>query len=115
MAISAATLRMSDTGGKREAEESLSAGEFSARACAAASIIALVTRRAPEATSPSPMAGKMKTLLHWAIGIVLPANWTGGKGEPVAIRARPSVQRIKSSGFASDLMVGLESGKIMGR
>src|SRR6266853_4666645 len=40
---------------------------------------------------------------------------TGANGEPDAIRARPSVQRIRSSGVASDFEVGFESGKIIGR
>src|SRR5216683_7066623 len=42
-------------------------------------------------------------LLPWAMGILRPPELTGAKGEPVATRARPSVHRIKSSGFASDL------------
>lgn len=66
------------------------AGEFSASALAAASIIGSVTRRATEAIKPSPIAGKMKTMFDWAIGIVLPEKWTGGKGEPVATSARQS-------------------------
>src|ERR1700744_4988069 len=40
---------------------------------------------------------------------------TGANGEPDATRARPSVQRIRSSAVASDFDVGFESGKIMGR
>src|SRR6266404_3402829 len=106
---------MSVKGGSNDAEESLRAGELPASARAAASIIASVTRRAPDATTPSPMAGKMKTLLHCAMGMVRPPYRTGAKGEPVATRARPSVQRIKSSAFASDFVVGFDSGKIIGR
>src|SRR5437868_2615965 len=40
---------------------------------------------------------------------------TGAKGDPVAINARPAVHWIKSSAVASDLEVGLDSGKIIGR
>ena len=36
---------------------------------------------------------------------------TGANGEPDATRARPSVQRIRSSAVASDFEVGFESGK----
>lgn len=45
----------------------------------------------------------------------LPLTWTGGKGLPVPMRARPLVQRMRSSGTASDLLVGLERGKMTGR
>src|SRR6201996_7288978 len=40
---------------------------------------------------------------------------TGANGEPDATRARPSVQRIRSSAVASDFEVGFESGKMIGR
>ena len=39
----------------------------------------------------------------------------GAKGLPVAIRARPSVQFTRSPGTASTRLVGLESGKMIGR
>ena len=39
----------------------------------------------------------------------------GAKGLPVATTARPSVQAITSAGTASELDVGLESGKTSGR
>src|SRR5262245_25873660 len=39
----------------------------------------------------------------------------GFVGEPVATRARPSVQRIRSPAAASERSVGLESGKMTGR
>src|ERR1700752_4222898 len=54
-------------------------------------------------------------LLHCAMRIFLPSKLTGAKGEPVATSARPLVQLIKSSAVASDLEVGLERGKIIGR
>src|SRR6201993_5571054 len=47
--------------------------------------------------------------------ILRPLGLTGANGEPDATRARPSVQRIRSSAVASDLDVGFESGKIIGR
>src|SRR2546425_12514759 len=54
-------------------------------------------------------------LLHWAMGIALPPWGTGANGEPVATSARPVVQRIRWSAFASDFDVGLDSGKMIGR
>src|SRR5580692_9576739 len=54
-------------------------------------------------------------LLHWEMGMLRPSNWTGGKGEPVATRARPFVQRYKSAGRASECSVGFDRGKMMGR
>jgi hypothetical protein len=71
-AISTATLRSSLSGGRSEAVASLRAGEFSPRARAAAKIIPSVTRRARHATTPNPMAGKIYTLLHCAMGMVRP-------------------------------------------
>src|ERR1700743_3450096 len=47
--------------------------------------------------------------------IVRPLWTTGANGEPDATRARPSVQRIRSSAVASDFEVGFESGKMIGR
>ena len=44
------------------------------------------------------------------------SSWTtGSNGLPVATRARPSVQAIRSAGTASALEVGLDSGMITGR
>ena len=40
---------------------------------------------------------------------------TSSNGLPVAIRARPSVQAIRSAGVASAREVGFESGKMIGR
>jgi hypothetical protein len=40
---------------------------------------------------------------------------TGGNGLPVATSARPSVQRIRSSGWASHVDVGFDSGMMIGR
>src|SRR6266699_6645979 len=39
---------------------------------------------------------------------------TGGKGLPVPITARPSVQARRSLGVASDRDVGLDKGKMIG-
>jgi hypothetical protein len=50
---------MSVKGGSKDAEESSRMGEFSASDRAAANIIAFVARRAPDATTPSPIAEKM--------------------------------------------------------
>jgi hypothetical protein len=61
-------------------------------------------------------SGNMYTLLHRAIGILRAAITDRGKGDnPVATSGRPSVQRIKSSAFASDCVEGFESGKMTGR
>src|SRR3712207_8427157 len=46
---------------------------------------------------------------------VRPSWSTGGNGLPVATRARPSVQAIRSSGSASHREVGLDSGRMIGR
>ena len=67
----------------------------------AASSMLSVTRVAPDAAIASPMAGKMYTLLHWAIGTRFAPHSTGAKGEPVAISARPSVHFMRSAGVAS--------------
>ena len=61
------------------------------------------------------MAGKMNALLHWETTLSPSGVGTGGKGEPVAIRARPSVQAIRSAGTASARLDGFDSGKITGR
>jgi hypothetical protein len=114
-AISTAARRSSVSGGNNGAARFARAGECLARARAAAKNMPSVTRRARVADTASPMAGKMNTLLHCEMRILRPLCTTSGKGEPVAISARPSVQRSKSSGTASDFEVGLESGKIIGR
>src|SRR3954471_24420049 len=46
---------------------------------------------------------------------VRPLNVTGPNGLPVAMRARPSVHCMRSAGIATDLLVGFESGKMIGR
>src|SRR5258705_8957429 len=53
--------------------------------------------------------------MHCAMVILRPLWLTGANGEPDATKARPSVQRIRSSAVASDFEVGFESGKIIGR
>ena len=82
---------------------------------AAARNIPSVTSRASATRAPRPTPGKMNALLPWPTRRVRPAWTTEGKGLPVATRARPSVQRRTSSGEASAWLVGLESGKIIGR
>ena len=72
-----------------------------------ASLMRLVSETMP----PRPSPGKMKTLLAWPIR----RPSTGGKGLPVAMSARPSVQRTMSSGVASAMAVGFESGITIGR
>src|SRR5207244_11313524 len=73
------------------------------------------TGRARVPDTARPMAGKMNTLLHWETRTFRPRYSTSANGEPVAINARPSVQRNRSAGTASDFEVGLDSGKIIGR
>ena len=73
-----------------------------------------MTRRVRVADSASPIAGKMNTLLHWETRTLRLRYSTSANGEPVAINARPSVQRSRSAGTASDFEVGLDSGKIIG-
>ena len=46
---------------------------------------------------------------------VTPAYFDGAYGLPVAMSARPSVQRSRSWGVASQRSIGLERGKMMGR
>jgi hypothetical protein len=73
--------------------------------------MASVMRLVSETIAPSPSPGKMKTLFAWPI-------WrppTGANGLPVAISARPSVQRTTSSGRASAIAVGFDSGMMSGR
>ena len=74
-----------------------------------------VTRRAPLTVRPSPTPGNTKELLHWPMRWRLPSSTTGSNGLPVATIARPSDQRIASSGVHSVFEVGLESGKMIGR
>ena len=59
--------------------------------------------------------GKTKTLFAWPISRRRPSTSTASNGEPVATRARPSVQRRTSTGVASETEVGFESGRTMGR
>src|SRR5512137_305994 len=82
---------------------------------AAAANIRSVTRRAWQATTPSPTPGKMYELLPWPDTKVLPSRWQGGKGLPLAKMALPPDQRYASSALHSDREVGLESAKTMGR
>ncbi len=64
--------------------------------------------------SPSPIPGKMKTLLPWPIRCCRPLNSTGANGLPVATIARPSDHRIACSAVHSLFVVGFDSGKING-
>src|SRR5262249_560806 len=74
-----------------------------------------VTLRALDASNPRPTAGKIKTLLHWAISILFAPYFTGANGDPVATSARPSVQAMRSEGSASERLVGVDKGKMIGR
>src|SRR5579871_2456943 len=115
IAISTATRRKSSTGGSSRPLNPETAGECSASERAAAKIIPSVTRRALEAITPRPIAGKIQTLLHCAIGTISSPYFTGANGDPVATSARPLVHAIKSAADASDFDVGFDSGKIIGR
>ena len=57
----------------------------------------------------------MNTLLAWPMSCRSPNRSTGSNGEPVATRARPSVQSRTSAGVASATDVGFESGMTTGR
>lgn len=61
------------------------------------------------------MPGKQVELLHSATSYVVPLYATGGKGEPVAMRALPLDHSLISFGSASWRRVGFERGKMMGR
>ena len=74
-----------------------------------------VTRVARLAVTASPMAGKTYTLFACATGPRARSPCSGGKGDPVAISALPSVQRSRSAGLDSACEVGLDSGKMTGR
>ena len=71
--------------------------------------------RDSDTMAPSPMPGKMNTLLAWPICQVRPARDTGPNGDPVATSARPSDHAMTSAGTASEIEVGLDSGRTMGR
>src|ERR1700747_1678463 len=107
--------RMFCTPGSKEAVGSLIAGEFSPNAFAAANSILSVTRCACDATNPRPTAGNMYTLLHWAMSILFPPYLAGPNGEPVATSTLPSGHEIKTLASASEWLVGLDSGKMIGR
>src|ERR1700676_4482926 len=54
-------------------------------------------------------------LLTWATTYVTPLYVAGAKGRPVATTASPSVQVIRSAGFASDCAGGFDNAKMIGR
>ena len=111
----AETGRRSFTGGSSGAP-GVVASDSAATASAAAAIMPSVIRLARATVTPSPRPGKTSALL--ACAIVVGARRrasTGGNGLPVAISARPSVQRIRSAGSASHFEVGLDSGMMIGR
>lgn len=54
-------------------------------------------------------------LLPWPGTRSLPSTWRVGKGEPDAKRHLPLVCLLASSKVHSDLLLGLERGKIIGR
>ena len=114
MPTAADTSRRSSTGGS-SAAPGLRTSESSATAWAAAAIMASLTRLARDTATPSPRPGKTSALLAWAMTYRWPSWSTGGNGLPVATRARPSVQRSRSSGSASHLEVGFDSGRMIGR
>ena len=89
--------------------------DAAATARAAARSIPSVTARASAAIVPRPRPGKTNTLFAWATSRLPAGSETGGNGEPVATRARPSVQPRTLAGVASDSAVGLESGRTIGR
>ena len=61
-------------------------------------------------------AGEDKGIVALADDVLAPLeDLTGSKGEPVATRARPSECCRASEGVHSALLVGLLSGKMMGR
>ena len=72
-------------------------------------------RVASDTIAPRPTPGKTNTLLACPISTVRPSCSTDPNGLPVAISARPSVQRRRSIGRASVFAVGFESGRMIGR
>mmetsp|Transcript_33002 Transcript_33002/g.83781 ORF Transcript_33002/g.83781 Transcript_33002/m.83781 type:complete len:255 (+) Transcript_33002:1263-2027(+) len=66
-------------------------------------------------TAAWPTEGKMYALLACAGWYSTPLCVSGAKGEPDANTTRPSVQLNASSYVHSDLEVGLDRGKMMGR
>ncbi len=97
-------------------EPGFEASVFSATTRAAAAIISSLIRVARQAITPSPRpGGKTRALFACAMVWVTPLYSTFGNGEPVAIRARPSVHSSRSVGLASARLVGFDSGRMIGR
>src|SRR3954451_11612979 len=113
-ATDADTTRTLSTGGSSGAPGAV-ASDSEATGTAAAAIMATLIRCARATVTPSPSPGNTSALLAWAMRYVRPPWTTGGNGLPVATRARPSVQRIRSAGSASAFEVGLDSGMMIGR
>lgn len=68
---------------------SLRAGLCAARALTAATSMPSLRSLVRQRTAPRPMPGKQVELLHSAMSLLVPLYFTGGKGEPVAMRALP--------------------------
>src|ERR1035437_7054953 len=109
------TLRQSAMGGSNGASGSAIVGDRLARALAEAMIMASETRVVRETRMPSARPGKMNELLTCEMRTSLPFTSTGSYGLPVPTRTRPAVQCSRSAGVASDLDVGFDIGKMMGR
>src|SRR5665213_3624049 len=105
-------MRESLIGGNNASFLSLRAGDSEASVLAAAMIMLSVTRRAFETRMPRARPGKIYELLICEIRTILPFTSTGGNELPLPTSARPSVQRKRSAGSASDFEVGLERGKM---
>ena len=88
---------------------------MAASACAAAMHIVSVTRVAREASTPSARPGKMYELFVCVMRRGVPSKSIVPKGLPVPMIAAPFDQRNRSAGFASQRLVGFESGKMTGR
>src|SRR5690242_13322887 len=73
-----------------------------------------VTDVALERMAPRPIPGKTYMLLPWPGVRSLPLYSMEGNGEPEANRQRPSVLRTASSNVHSDLLEGLDKGKMTG-
>ena len=83
--------------------------------CAAAPIISSVSKLASEAKTPNPNPGYISALLACPITYSTPLYRTLSDGIPVATKAFPSDQTIKSSAVASANLVGFDNGNIHGR
>ena len=74
-----------------------------------------MTSRTSATMAPSPTPGNTKALLACPTTTWRPSTRTGPKGLPEATTARPSDQARIASGVASALLLGLDSGRTIGR